>query len=142
MGLNGAWGWMVHGAEWCMGLNGAQGWMVKTWIYNIPAYKKLRSYCTIRSRNITMYHISTDLNVSTMKWEIANCVLAAVYIPIELWGSFYHWVEWQNITCTQHTSCKTCKKFKCFTLNFLTIIVPKWTSSTLDDPNLIKLWNV
>ena len=27
-------------------------------------------------------------------------------------------------------------KFKCFTLNFWTIIVPKWTSSTLDDPNL------
>ena len=86
--------------------------------------------------------IPTDLNVSTAKREIANCVLAAVYIPMELWGSFYHWVEWQNIACTQHTSCKTCKNFKCFTLNFWTIIVPKWTSSTLDDPNLIKLWNV
>ena len=86
--------------------------------------------------------IPTDLNVSTVKREIANCVLAAVYIPMELWGSFYHWVEWQNIACTQHTSCKTCKNFKCFTLNFWTIIVPKWTSSTLDDPNLIKLWNV
>ena len=37
------------------------GWTVKTWICNIPAHKKLnemRSYCTIRSRNITMYHIT------------------------------------------------------------------------------------
>ena len=34
--------------------------------------------------------IPTDLNVTTMKWEIANCILAAVYIPMELWGSFYH----------------------------------------------------
>ena len=42
----------------------------------------------------------TDLNVPIMKWEIANCVLAAVYIPMELWGSFYHSVEWQNIACT------------------------------------------
>ena len=33
---------------------------------------------------------TTDLNVSTAKQEIANCVLAAVYIPMELWGSFYH----------------------------------------------------
>ena len=32
----------------------------------------------------------TDLSVSTAKREIANCVLVAVYIPMELWGSFYH----------------------------------------------------
>ena len=37
--MNGAWGWMVHGAEWCTVLNGDPergSWTVllKTWIYN------------------------------------------------------------------------------------------------------------
>ena len=38
--------------------------------------------------------------LTTAKREIANCVLAAVYIPMELWASFYNCVEWQNIACT------------------------------------------
>ena len=37
-----------------------------------------------------------------LKREIANCVLAAVYMPMELWASFYHCVEWQNWHASTH----------------------------------------
>ena len=65
---------------------------------------------------VQIYHrLWLIARVSPVKEETANPEAESVAI----WNSFYHWVEWQNIACTQHTSCKTCKKILMFHTEFL-----------------------
>ena len=71
-----------------------------------------------------------------VKEEIANPEPESV----AKWNSFYHCVEWQNIAFTNIPHEKLLYILNVLHIIFEQLITPKWTQSTIDDPNLIKLW--